>query len=124
MGDKKTILDLDVEIESLRAQVYVKDNLIRLKNEEIEGLEDTITACEEQVSLVYCHITNQRISKMNTMAFEVIGEHDAICGEELERQSAIIQTCKEALKWYARTKMLNHRVARETLSAIKEIDNG
>lgn len=53
---------------------------------EAEQLQATLTAVEEQVALVYAHITNNQISKCNTPAERVIAVADDIATADSKEQ--------------------------------------
>lgn len=59
------------ECRYLKSMKIDADNIERLEREN-EELKETIEACEKEVAEVYCYITKGKISKMNTMGFEVI----------------------------------------------------
>lgn len=58
--------------------------------EEAKELQATITSCEEEVAKVYCELTNNRFSKMNTRAEHVLSAVEEIHGE-LAKQFDLLQ---------------------------------
>ncbi len=60
----------------------------------VEPYLQTIEAIEKEVAKVYCHITNGRISKVNTKAESVIGESDDITAKLVEEAVKEAMTCR------------------------------
>lgn len=69
--------------------------ILASKDKEIEALKETIESVEHEVSKVYCHITNGKISKINTLAEVVIAVSDddttALVDKEIEAKDACIR---------------------------------
>lgn len=69
---------------------------------EVEELRETIEEIEHEVSLVYCHITDNKISKPNTLASHVIQEADdsyhRYYSEQIEGLQKIARELEDALR--------------------------
>lgn len=65
--------------------------------EERDALQETITACEKEVALVYCTLTNGKFSKMNTEAGHILSEIESGLSK-LERENATLREFRDGIR--------------------------
>ena len=74
-----------------------------------DAIQETLTAVEFEVALVYCHITNNRISKCNTLASVVISEADELAQKDIDEAVAKAEARVAALTTAIRAAMAQSR---------------
>lgn len=96
--------------------------------EELEELQATIESIEHEVSRVYCHITNGKISKPNTCAEDVIAVSDDWTIELVEKElnslsNRILELSRENENLLDNVEEFNRQIAhqKQVIEAAREL---
>ena len=85
-------------VENQRQTIVALEDRCKEVRQERDAIQETLTAVEHEVAIVYYHITGSRISKCNTLASVVISEADELAEKDIDGAVAEAEGREKALK--------------------------